>query len=133
MGEVRAPFVAGSFYPSEPDALEAKVQGYLAEARISRDSPLPKALIAPHAGYLYSGPVAGSAFASLIALRGRISRVVLMGPAHRARLPGIALPEARAFASPLGMLEVDSEGARGLLALPQVLHVGPCPCRRAQP
>lgn len=81
----------------------------------------PKAVIAPHAGYLYSGPVAGSAFSPLASRRGRVARVVLMGPAHRVAFAGLALPEAERFATPLGLMRVDQQARAALLMLPQVL------------
>jgi AmmeMemoRadiSam system protein B len=117
MRAVRSPAVAGTFYPRGAPELRQAVRDYVAAA-LSRAtvSPPPKAVIAPHAGYVYSGPVAGSAFALLAPLRGRITRVVLVGPAHRAYFPGLALPQAKAFATPLGLVRVDTEAAAGLLA-----------------
>jgi AmmeMemoRadiSam system protein B len=117
--EVRAPAVAGSFYPCDAVELEADVRRYLAGARGTTASP-PKAVIAPHAGYVYSGPIAGSAFAPLASLRGRVARVVVMGPAHRVAFSGLALPEAEAFATPLGVLRVDDAARSALLELPRV-------------
>ncbi len=119
MGEARAPAVAGLFYPERPAELEAAVRGYLADARGAAPSP-PKAIIAPHAGYEYSGPVAGSAFAPLASLRGRVTRVVLMGPAHRVAFRGLAVPTATAFATPCGLVSVDASAIASLLELPQV-------------
>jgi len=120
MRDVRAPAVAGSFYPRDALELESAVRGYVAGARTTTSSP-PKAVIAPHAGYVYSGPVAGSAFSPLASQRGRIARVVVMGPAHRVAFAGLALPEADAFATPLGLLRVDDAARTALLELPQVL------------
>jgi AmmeMemoRadiSam system protein B len=117
--KVRAPAVAGIFYPSDELELRAAVRSYVVEAHASADPP--KAIIAPHAGYAYSGPVAGSAFAQLAPLRGRITRVVLVGPAHRVAFEGLALPQCDALATPLGLLEVDSKSREALLALPQVI------------
>jgi AmmeMemoRadiSam system protein B len=128
MAQVRSPAVAGSFYPRNAAELREAVQRYVAEARArAADEPLttsaaqPRAVIAPHAGYVYSGPVAASAFAPLAPLRGRISRVVLLGPAHRVAFEGLALPQAGAFATPLGLLRVDENARAALLALPQVV------------
>lgn len=116
---VRAPAVAGIFYPLDEPELRASVRSYLAEARA--EVAIPKAIIAPHAGYVYSGPIAGSAFAPLAALRGRVTRVVLIGPAHRVAFDGLALPEADALATPLGLLTVDRDARNALLALPRVI------------
>jgi len=120
-GRVRAPAVAGTFYPRNALELRSAVHGYVASARCGNAS-LPKAIISPHAGYMYSGPIAGSAFCTLSPLRGHVRRVVLMGPAHRVAFAGLALPEAQAFATPLGLLHVDEEGRAVLRALPQVLE-----------
>lgn len=120
MGEVRAPAVAGSFYPRDAVELREAVRGYVAGARVATTS-LPKAIIAPHAGYIYSGPIAGSAFSPLGSLRGRVTRVVVIGPAHRVAFAGLALPEAEAFATPLGLMNVDGGARAALLSLPRVL------------
>ncbi|MEQ8194650.1 MAG: AmmeMemoRadiSam system protein B, partial [Rhodospirillales bacterium] len=82
--------------------------------------PLPKAIIAPHAGYIYSGPIAASVYARLKPLRGRIERVVLLGPCHRVAVRGLALSGADAFATPLGNVPVDKEAVAALAGLPQV-------------
>jgi AmmeMemoRadiSam system protein B len=121
MGEVRAPAVAGSFYPRNARELRTAVRGYVAGARVATASP-PKAVITPHAGYVYSGPIAGSAFSPLASLRGRVARVVLMGPAHRVAFTGLALPKAKEFATPLGLMHADQKAMTALLALPQVLE-----------
>ena len=83
MGATRPAAVAGSFYPGDPAALAAEVASYLAAARGDGAKPAPKAIIAPHAGYIYSGPIAASVYARLAPLQGRVRRVVLAGPAHR--------------------------------------------------
>jgi hypothetical protein len=115
----RPPAVAGLFYPDDPEALRRAVDGFVAAAPDADEAP-PKALIAPHAGYVYSGPVAASAYAPLRAARGRVERVVLLGPAHRVPLRGLALPAAGRFATPLGTVPLDREAAERALALPQV-------------
>jgi AmmeMemoRadiSam system protein B len=102
---VRPPAVAGTFYPASKAALELAVETYLAPAR--RTTPMPKAIVAPHAGYIYSGPIAGSAFALLEPYRDAIERVVLVGPAHRAWVDGLASPDAAALRTPLGDVAVD--------------------------
>lgn len=119
MPAIRSTAVAGRFYPREPAVLAAEVSDYIARARTSR-LPAPKALIAPHAGYMYSGPIAGSAYAPLVPLAGRISRVVLAGPAHRVHVRGAAIPSVDAFDSPLGPVELDGGALARLGALPFV-------------
>jgi AmmeMemoRadiSam system protein B len=118
MGEVRAPSVAGVFYPRDAVELRAAVKSYVAAAHPA--ALAAKAVIAPHAGYVYSGPIAGSAYAALAPLRGRVTRVVLVGPAHRVAVPGMAVPEAEAFETPLGLVPVDADAKAALLALPYV-------------
>jgi AmmeMemoRadiSam system protein B len=118
--EVRPPAVAGQFYPGVPAALEESVRRYLAAAAPSDPAMRPKALIVPHAGYVYSGPVAGSAYRAIDALRTTVSRVVLLGPSHRVALRGLAAPTVRAFATPLGEVPLDRAALDDLLQLPQV-------------
>lgn len=119
MPAIRPAAVAGSFYPGEPSALASEVASYLAEARAaSARARAPKAIIAPHAGYMYSGPIAASVYARLEPLRGRVKRVVLAGPAHRVYVDGIAVPSAGAFDSPLGPVRLDREAIEKLGALP---------------
>jgi len=119
MSTVRAPAVAGAFYPGATATLEAQVAALLAAATPPRQQR-PKALIAPHAGYVYSGPVAANAYALLAPFRSDYSRVVLLGPAHRAYLRGLALPAADAFATPLGEIALDREAIAAIGHLPQV-------------
>lgn len=118
LASVRVPAVAGQFYPNDPRALDAEVRGYLASAEAA--GPAPKAVIAPHAGYIYSGSVAASAYARLAAGRGVVSRVVLLGPAHRVPFAGLAASGSRAFETPLGLVPVDVEAVKRVLSLPQV-------------
>lgn len=121
MSTIRPTAVAGRFYPGEPAALAAEVAAYLAEAPARHHTrPAPKAIIAPHAGYMYSGAIAGSAYARLAPLAGRIERVVVAGPAHRVYVRGAAIPSARAFASPLGEVVLDAEAMAALRSLPFV-------------
>ena len=103
---VRQPGVAGFFYPKNPNELQQMIQTLLQETKAN--VPPPKALIAPHAGYIYSGPVAASAYATLSPLRHTIKRVVLLGPAHRVYLQGMDLASASQFATPLGVIQVVS-------------------------
>src|SRR5688572_5919901 len=110
MSAIRPAAVAGSFYPGEPAALAAEVAAYVADglAPPAKSRP-PKAIIAPHAGYMYSGAVAGSVYGRLAPLRDIVRRVVLAGPAHRVYVAGAAIPAAHAFASPLGTVPLDLE------------------------
>jgi len=122
MLDVRAAAVAGLFYPEAPTALAGEVRAHLARAAAhpAGQGAQPKAIIAPHAGYIYSGSIAGAAYARLAAGRETIRRVVLFGPAHRAYVRGLALPSVDAFATPLGRIGIDHEAAAAALALPQV-------------
>lgn len=122
MPTVRPAAVAGSFYPDDPIVLRRAVADLLANAGAGAASPAPKALIVPHAGYVYSGAVAASAYAGLAGLRGRIRRVVLLGPTHRVAVRGLALPEVECFATPLGHVQLDREGMAALAGLPQVVR-----------
>ena len=124
MPAVRPAAVAGSFYPGDPAALAAEVAAYLAESPVE-GRPVPKAIIAPHAGYIYSGAIAASVYARCRALAGRIRRVVLAGPAHRVYVRGAAVPDAEAFDSPLGRVMLDREAIERLHALRFVEVSGP--------
>ena len=120
MTRIKTPAVAGLFYPDSPRELSAVVGDFLDRAEV--ESPVrPHALIAPHAGYVYSGPTAGFAFTQLAADAGEIRRIVLLGPAHRVALRGLALPGCDAFATPLGVVPVAVEAARRIASLPQVV------------
>jgi AmmeMemoRadiSam system protein B len=118
-GRVRPAAVAGRFYPRDPTELRNLVNMLLAQAPPAI-GPGPKALIAPHAGYLYSGPIAASAYAQLLPARDQIRRVVLLGPSHYVAIDGLATTSAEAFATPLGVVPVDLEAVRQARALPQV-------------
>jgi MEMO1 family protein len=122
MRDVRPAAVAGTFYPGTGEALRVSVRACLAGATASLrgDGAQPKALIVPHAGYVYSGAVAAAAYARLATWRPEIRRVVLFGPAHRVPIRGLALPSVRAFATPFGEVEVDREAAAMALTLPNV-------------
>ena len=121
-GTVRRPAVAGLFYPAEREELRRLVGGLLryAGAETKAEAAPPKALIAPHAGYVYSGATAAKAYARLAAIRDKIRRVVLLGPAHRVALRGLALSACRSFATPLGAIEIDQDSIARLRRLPQV-------------
>ena len=118
--DIREPAVAGAFYPGEPKRLERAVEGLLAEVVRDRPEAAPKALIVPHAGYVYSGPVAASAYARLAPLRTRVTRVVLLGPAHRVPVRGLALLPLDAMRTPLGLVPVDRDAASRLRDLSYV-------------
>src|SRR5262245_54058300 len=132
MPSIRPPAVAGlrpgepAFYPGDAAELRELVDRLLARARAeapgARDEARPKALIAPHAGYRYSGPVAASAYAR-VDPEG-IRRVVLLGPAHRVAVRGLAAPAADAFATPLGDVPLDADGLAAALRLPEVARSG---------
>lgn len=126
MRQLRNPAVAGLFYTGQPDDLRAEVEGLLAEARAAEagcDLPVrPKAIIAPHAGYQYSGPIAASAYAAVASLAGEVERVVMFGPGHRLGFAGLARSRADAFLTPLGAVPVDQTALASLADLPQV-HV----------
>ncbi len=119
MGFVRHAAVAGQFYPGTAAELTSVVEKYLADAKPG-DGPVPKALIAPHAGYVYSGPIAANAYIRIKKSSARIKRVVLLGPCHRVAVNGLALSGADSFETPLGNVEIDKEAANQILALPQV-------------
>lgn len=119
---VRSPAVAGRFYPLAAGALSEAVDCYLAAAAPA-GTLVVKALIAPHAGYTYSGPVAGSAFATLRDRAAVIRRVILLGPSHFVAFHGLALPEVEMFETPLGRIPVDARLVELVADLPQVwLH-----------
>ena len=99
---VRPPAVSGMFYPGQPAALRSEVEALLESNSV--DAPPPKVLIAPHAGYMYSGPVAATAYNLLRSVAADIRRVVLLGPAHRVYVDGLALPSVDAFENVVDML-----------------------------
>ncbi len=105
----RPPAVAGMFYSDKPQELAAAVRSYVAEAAPPGTAKPPKAVVAPHAGYIYSGPIAGTAYAALAARGKEIERVILIGPSHRVGFPGVAASGASAFETPLGPVAVDRE------------------------
>ena len=119
---IRTAAVAGTFYPGHAGTLAQDIAAMLdAAAAPSAQDPAPKALIAPHAGYIYSGPVAASAYVRLRPLRDVIKRVVLLGPVHRVAVRGLALPGADAFATPLGKVAIDPAAVAAISHLPQVV------------
>jgi AmmeMemoRadiSam system protein B len=119
MARIRRPAVAGMFYPSEPAELRREVLSFLGAADAGATAA-PKAIVAPHAGYVYSGPVAGSAYAQVAAGSDGISRVVLFGPSHRVAFSGLAFSAADSFLTPLGPVAVDRTAFDAVTGLPQV-------------
>jgi hypothetical protein len=115
----RQPAVAGLFYPADPNTLRLQVQSMMDTAAPASLAEV-KALVVPHAGYQYSGPIAASAYAQLAPLAARIRRVVLFGPAHRVYFRGIAYPDAERLLTPLGPVALDGDALDALADLPQV-------------
>jgi AmmeMemoRadiSam system protein B len=111
----RLPAVAGLFYPGDASELRDVVSGYLRQHSAATSSTPPKALIVPHAGYVYSGGIAAAAYATVASLRQTIRRIVLIGPSHRVYLRGMAVPAATSFATPLGNIEIDQTLKASLL------------------
>ncbi len=123
MSAVRPAAVAGMFYPGSPVLLAAQIRTYLEQSpRAAEPAVRPKALIVPHAGYVYSGPIAAAAYRRLAVGCGDIRRVALFGPAHRVPLRGLAVPSADCFATPLGEVEVDRAAVACARDLPQVVE-----------
>lgn len=122
-GLVRPAAVAGMFYPGDARALANQIADYLDHTEEKAPAPgFPKAVIVPHAGYMYSGPVAASAYDLLRPARGIVKRVVLLGPCHRVPVRGLALPGASAFETPLGRIPIDSQAIGAIRDLPQVVE-----------
>jgi len=116
---IRPAAVAGRFYPANPAELRRMIEGFLRQVKAG-DARAPKAVIAPHAGYVYSGPIAASAYARFSPARLAIRRVVLLGPSHYVAFRGLATTSAETWATPLGAVPVDTEGVHHITALPQV-------------
>ena len=112
----RSPAFAGMFYPDKPQELAAAVKAYIAAATPPAASAPPKAVIAPHAGYIYSGPIAGTAYAALSTRTAQVERIILLGPSHRVAFTGVATSGASAFETPIGLVAVDQEAASALVA-----------------
>ncbi len=119
--KIRPAAIAGLFYPAHPSLLRKTVARLLEEA--ATDAPAPKAMIVPHAGYVYSGPVAASAYARLRNRSQPIERVVLLGPDHRVGFVGMGVPSADWFITPLGRVPVDREALEAIADLPGVVEL----------
>ncbi|MCB0366439.1 MAG: AmmeMemoRadiSam system protein B [Bdellovibrionaceae bacterium] len=115
MEHVRQPAVAGAFYPSSPELIRAQIQEFMGLA--AEVQWQAKALVVPHAGYIYSGPIAAQAYQSLTALGSTPSRVILLGPSHRVPVRSMALPSASSFLTPLGSVAIDHQAAKTLGSL----------------
>lgn len=123
---VRPAAVAGLFYPGVASELSGEVASMLRVAHdASVPAAVPKAIIAPHAGYIYSGPIAASVYVLLSPAAHSIHRVILLGPTHRVGVNGLALPGVSHFSTPLGAIEIDREAAAALADLPQVVIANP--------
>jgi AmmeMemoRadiSam system protein B/AmmeMemoRadiSam system protein A len=127
MNSVRPAAVAGMFYPGDARALAAEVDELLDGVDTSAGPRLgfPKAIVVPHAGYIYSGSMAARAYDELAPARGIVRRVVLLGPVHRVPVRGLAVPTASAFATPLGTVRIDKEAIGAVRALRQVVASDP--------
>ena len=118
---VRPPAVAGTFYPADASALrDAMRDAFAGAVRPALDAPVPRAIVVPHAGFMYSGPIAAGAYLRIQPGRGAITRVVLLGPSHRVPLRGLALSSADAWSTPLGLVPLDVGAREALLELPHV-------------
>jgi AmmeMemoRadiSam system protein B/AmmeMemoRadiSam system protein A len=121
--DVRPPAVASLFYPGDARTLADEVADYLDRTEETTLAPgFPKAVIVPHAGYIYSGPVAASAYDLLRPARGIVRRVVILGPCHRVPVRGLALPRAKAFDTPLGRIPLDEQAITSIRVMPQVVE-----------
>ncbi len=121
--KVRRPAVASSFYPASAVELACTIELLFDSARRAPCPRTPKAIVAPHAGYGYSGPVAASAYASILPARGLVTRAVLLGPAHYVPFEGLATSDAVSFTTPIGELVCDRDAALALAGLPHVAAV----------
>jgi len=121
MKSIRQPAVAGSFYPDSPKVLSTMLSAYLEQAMPSAKAP--KAIIVPHAGYVYSGACAAQAYARLSSQHALIKRVVLLGPSHHVGFTGLALSSADAFNTPLGDIPLDKKSIASLLHFPFVEYL----------
>jgi AmmeMemoRadiSam system protein B len=119
MNRIRPAAVAGTFYPADPRQLADQIDRDLAAT--TTGGTVPKALIAPHAGYIYSGPIAASAYAQIIPAADIITRVVLLGPAHRVPVRSMAVPSVDGFATPLGTVTIDGAAREQALLSPGVV------------
>lgn len=120
MTTIRPAAVAGKFYSDNPRELRAQLHEFLAAVKTS--GPRPKAIIAPHAGYAYSGSIAAAVYARLQPYTENIRRVILLGPSHRLAFTGLAVPGADFFSTPLGNVAIDRGALKQLAGLPYVIR-----------
>ncbi len=121
--------VAGTFYPENPDALSAQIEKLLNDNPVaSLPAAPPRALVVPHAGYIYSGPTAAVAYNTLLEFKGNYERVVLLGLSHRLPFRGIALPSVEQFATPLGDIDIDRQAIESLQKLESVVELDDAHC-----
>ncbi|MGB2833525.1 MAG: AmmeMemoRadiSam system protein B [Methylotenera sp.] len=125
MHTVREPAVAGTFYSGNKQVLVSDIKALMNAVNPAERQVSPKAMIVPHAGYIYSGQTAAIAYARLTPARHTIKRVVLLGPVHRVPVRGLALPDVDAFATPLGTVEVDHSAIASIAHLNQVVVSAP--------
>lgn len=118
MNHIREPAVAGTFYPARGRELHDMLDALMAAA--ADEKTPPKAMILPHAGYIYSGPVAATGYARLRSVARSVHRVIVMGPSHRVAFHGLAVPDDSIFRTPLGDIPLDTETIQVLRSLPQV-------------
>jgi len=130
---IRPAAVAGSFYPADRQMLADNVNELLKQAAVGTrlasgqdtDTLPPKAIVVPHAGYIYSGQTAAIAYSHLSKWRAAIKRVILLGPVHRVPVRGLALPDVDAFTTPLGEVRLDQAAIASIAHMPQVVHSYP--------
>jgi len=118
---VREPAVEGVFYPADPAQLSEMIAGFLSPGE-GQDRRMPKALIVPHAGLIYSGPVAGKAYSQLRPFTHLIRKVVLLGPSHRVAFEGLAIPRNSEFRTALGSVLISQELKKQVMGLPQIIE-----------
>lgn len=118
----RQPAVAGMFYPADTTTLKSDIHHYFEDTSefSNHYNHSPKAIVVPHAGYIFSGPIAASAYKQLIPIKHKINRVVLLGPCHRVAFKGLAAPESTVFNTPLGDIPIDQKAIEELTHLEQV-------------
>ncbi len=121
MLRIRKSAVAGTFYPDDPGQLKLMLEQYLNDAL--QNKKVPKAIIAPHAGYIYSGSIAASVYVRLLAAKALIKRVILIGPSHRVSFNGLALSSAEQFTTPLGEIDIDIEGIKQIEKFPFINYI----------
>jgi len=118
--KIRPAAVAGAFYPGDAESLSQMVAGFVSVDANRTKIPVPKAVIVPHAGYMYSGELAARALSRFTAAKDPITRIVLLGPCHRVPVRGLAAPLADFFSTPLGNVKIDRDAIDAVTSLPFV-------------